>query len=230
MIGASLTVRPFASLTSLVPKGCPRVLIGMDLAGDFGTSADGAPLLGRCDEIARDLCRELGWEEELDRERVKTEILRPLGQLLVTTTQTGGGLAAPANHTTDAVPPPERVAEASEGSPAVATQGAQDARVEAAADALVEQIGKGLEISGGEGHRTPTTSPPRQRLRRRRRPRRAQSPRTMRRRQMVHHRDGRKASLPRRRSCRWVGGTRRGLNACIACSVTPPHACCLHHA
>ncbi|OJT13440.1 hypothetical protein TRAPUB_10011 [Trametes pubescens] len=126
----------------------------MDLAGDFGTSADGAPLLGRCDEIARDLCRELGWEEELDRERVKTEILRPLGQLLVTTTQTGGGLAAPANHTTDAVPPPERVAEASEGSPAVATQGAQDARVEAAADALVEQIGKGLEISGGEGHQT----------------------------------------------------------------------------
>lgn len=157
VIGTSLTVHPFASLTSLVPVGCPRVLINMDPAGDFGTRADDVTLLGRCDEIVRDLCRELSWEEELDREWGKTEILRPLEQLLVATPQTGGDLAASTNDTTDAVPPPKTVAEASESSPAVATQEAQDARVEAAVDALVEQIGKGLEISEGEGHRTPTT-------------------------------------------------------------------------
>ncbi|EIW59108.1 NAD-dependent deacetylase sirtuin-2, partial [Trametes versicolor FP-101664 SS1] len=73
VIGTSLTVHPFASLTSLVPEGCPRVLINMDPAGDFGGRADDVTLLGRCDEIVRDLCRELGWEEELDREWGKTE-------------------------------------------------------------------------------------------------------------------------------------------------------------
>lgn len=156
VIGTSLTVHPFASLTSLVPAGCPRVLINMDPAGDFGARADDVTLLGRCDEIVRDLCRELGWEE-LDREWGKTEILRPLEQLLVATPETGGDLAASTTDTTDAVPPLESVAEARGGSLAVATPEAQDARVEAAVDALVEQIGNGLEIFEGEGHRTPTT-------------------------------------------------------------------------
>ncbi|KAJ3002929.1 hypothetical protein NUW54_g5583 [Trametes sanguinea] len=81
VIGTSLTVHPFASLTTLVPDGCPRVLINMDPAGDIGTRPDDVVLLGRCDEIIRDLCRELGWEQELDREWAKTEVLKPLDEL-----------------------------------------------------------------------------------------------------------------------------------------------------
>ena len=77
VIGTSLTVRPFASLTTLVPEGCPRVLINMDPAGDIGTRPDDVVLLGRCDDIVRKICRELGWEKELDREWAKTEIMNP---------------------------------------------------------------------------------------------------------------------------------------------------------
>ncbi|OJT08098.1 NAD-dependent protein deacetylase hst2-1 [Trametes pubescens] len=159
VIGTSLTVHPFASLTSLVPAGCPRVLINMDPAGDFGTRADDVTLLGRCDAIVRDLCRELGWEAELDREWGKTEILHPLDRLLArpATREAGGDLAASTNDTADAVPRTEGVAGASDGSPVVATPEAEDARVEAAVDALVEKIGKGLEISEREGHRPPAT-------------------------------------------------------------------------
>ncbi|RDX42636.1 DHS-like NAD/FAD-binding domain-containing protein [Lentinus brumalis] len=74
VIGTSLTVQPFAKLASMAPESCPRVLINLDFAGDIGTRADDVLLLGRCDTIVRDLCRELGWEETLDSEWAKTEI------------------------------------------------------------------------------------------------------------------------------------------------------------
>lgn len=67
VMGTSLTVHPFASLAGLPAPGCPRVLINLDHVGDFGNRADDVVLLGKCDEIVRDLCRELGWEEELMR-------------------------------------------------------------------------------------------------------------------------------------------------------------------
>ncbi|KIJ64406.1 hypothetical protein HYDPIDRAFT_90223 [Hydnomerulius pinastri MD-312] len=67
VMGTSLTVHPFASLVGLVPKGCPRVLINLDEVGNF-SRLDDLVLLGKCDDIVRELCRELGWEEELDRE------------------------------------------------------------------------------------------------------------------------------------------------------------------
>ena len=38
-MGTSLKVHPFATLTQLVPEGCPRVLINLDPAGDIGTGA-----------------------------------------------------------------------------------------------------------------------------------------------------------------------------------------------
>ena len=81
VIGTSLKVHPFASLTELVPDSCPRVLINMEPAGDIGSRPDDVVLLGRCDGVIRELARELGWEEELDREWSKTEILVPLDTL-----------------------------------------------------------------------------------------------------------------------------------------------------
>ncbi|KAF8830956.1 hypothetical protein HHX47_DHR1000091 [Lentinula edodes] len=65
VIGTSLTVHPFASLAKICPDSCHRVLINIDRVGDFGSRADDVILLGKCDEIVRELCKELGWEEEL---------------------------------------------------------------------------------------------------------------------------------------------------------------------
>ncbi|KAI0822344.1 DHS-like NAD/FAD-binding domain-containing protein [Trametes gibbosa] len=73
VIGTSLATQPFASLATLVPQSCPRILINMDFAGDIGMRSDDVLLLGRCDDVVRDLCRELGWDEALDREWAKTE-------------------------------------------------------------------------------------------------------------------------------------------------------------
>lgn len=75
VMGTSLTVHPFASLTQLVPDSCPRVLINMDQAGDIGTRSDDVLLLGKSDEIVRQLCAALGedWVEELDAVWKETE-------------------------------------------------------------------------------------------------------------------------------------------------------------
>ena len=74
VIGTSLTIQPFAKLASMAPDSCPRVLINLDFAGDIGTRADDVLLLGKCDGIVRDLCRELGWADALEREWAKTEL------------------------------------------------------------------------------------------------------------------------------------------------------------
>lgn len=66
MIGTSLSVQPFASLADMVGPSCPRVLINLERVGDFGSRSDDVVLLGKCDDIVRDICRELGWEAELD--------------------------------------------------------------------------------------------------------------------------------------------------------------------
>ncbi|KAI0269946.1 DHS-like NAD/FAD-binding domain-containing protein [Gloeopeniophorella convolvens] len=68
VIGTSLTVHPFASLTSMVTSHCPRVLINMDEVGDIGRQENDIVLLGKCDDIIRELAKELGWEAELDKE------------------------------------------------------------------------------------------------------------------------------------------------------------------
>jgi len=67
VIGTSLTVHPFASLAGMVQQSCPRVLINLDHVGDFGSRADDVVLLGKCDEIVTELCKELGWDQELMR-------------------------------------------------------------------------------------------------------------------------------------------------------------------
>jgi NAD-dependent histone deacetylase SIR2 len=64
-MGTSLTVHPFASLVDSVPDECPRVLINLDKVGHFNRSDD-VVIIGKCDEVVRELCTELGWEKELD--------------------------------------------------------------------------------------------------------------------------------------------------------------------
>ncbi|KAI6127157.1 DHS-like NAD/FAD-binding domain-containing protein [Pisolithus sp. B1] len=71
VIGTSLTVHPFASLVYSVPEDCPRVPINLVEVGDFD-KADDLVFTGKCDEIVRALCRELGWEEELDKAWAET--------------------------------------------------------------------------------------------------------------------------------------------------------------
>ncbi|KZT12086.1 NAD-dependent deacetylase sirtuin-2 [Laetiporus sulphureus 93-53] len=73
VIGTSLTVQPFASLASIAPAHCPRVLINLDHVGDFGSRPDDVICLGKCDHVVRELCKELGWEEELDAAWKETE-------------------------------------------------------------------------------------------------------------------------------------------------------------
>ena len=72
VIGTSLTVHPFASLADRVDKSCPRVLINIERVGDFGHKKHDVVLLGKCDEIIRELCAKLGWEEELEKAWAET--------------------------------------------------------------------------------------------------------------------------------------------------------------
>ncbi|KAI9465077.1 Sir2 family histone deacetylase Hst2 [Lactarius psammicola] len=72
VIGTSLTVQPFASLINLVMGRCPRVLINLDQVGGIGSGRNDLVLLGKCDDIVRDLARALGWEDELDKEWIET--------------------------------------------------------------------------------------------------------------------------------------------------------------
>jgi NAD-dependent histone deacetylase SIR2 len=51
----------------MVKGECPRVLINLDRVGGIGSGKNDLVLLGKCDDIIRDLAKALGWEEELDK-------------------------------------------------------------------------------------------------------------------------------------------------------------------
>jgi NAD-dependent histone deacetylase SIR2 len=72
VIGTSLTVHPFASLVNMVPGQCPRVLINLDKVGGIGSGKNDLVLLGKCDDIIRDLANKLGWEDDLEKEWAAT--------------------------------------------------------------------------------------------------------------------------------------------------------------
>lgn len=42
------------------------MLINRELVGDFTSRPDDVVCLGQCDDVVRTLCKELGWEEDLD--------------------------------------------------------------------------------------------------------------------------------------------------------------------
>ncbi|KAG2121755.1 Sir2 family histone deacetylase Hst2 [Suillus clintonianus] len=79
VLGTSLTVHPFASLVDRVPKDCPRVLINLDEVGHFNKPND-MLFLGKCDDVVRELCKELGWEEELGAAWEKTKYSLEAGE------------------------------------------------------------------------------------------------------------------------------------------------------
>jgi NAD-dependent histone deacetylase SIR2 len=72
VIGTSLTVHPFAALVNMVGGQCPRVLINLDKVGGIGSGKKDMVFLGKCDDIICDLARELGWEDELNKEWATT--------------------------------------------------------------------------------------------------------------------------------------------------------------
>ncbi|KAF9465265.1 DHS-like NAD/FAD-binding domain-containing protein [Collybia nuda] len=75
IIGTSLTVHPFASLAGMAERqSCPRVLINIERVGDLGSRRDDVVLLGKCDDIVRELCKELGWSDELEKLWAETQL------------------------------------------------------------------------------------------------------------------------------------------------------------
>jgi len=66
ILGTSLTVHPFASLSHRVPSSCPRVLINLEEVGGIGSRSKDILLLGDCDTTVRELCKKLGWLDELE--------------------------------------------------------------------------------------------------------------------------------------------------------------------
>ena len=75
VMGTSLTVHPFASLTELVPDECPRLLINLEHVGGWGARVNDVACLMPCDKAVRQLCGLLGWEEDLDKLWAETVLL-----------------------------------------------------------------------------------------------------------------------------------------------------------
>lgn len=66
VMGTSLSVHPFASLTENVDESCPRLLLNLDLVGGWGSRSNDVSCIMPCDDAVRQICQLLGWEEELD--------------------------------------------------------------------------------------------------------------------------------------------------------------------
>ncbi|CUM66903.1 uncharacterized protein PRCAT00004588001 [Priceomyces carsonii] len=69
IVGTSLTVYPFASLPSEIGSNLLRVLVNNEMVGDFkrGKRKKDIVILEDCDKVARELAKQLEWEEELDK-------------------------------------------------------------------------------------------------------------------------------------------------------------------
>lgn len=50
------------------------MLINMEKVSDLGSNPDDVVLLGKCDEIVVELCKKLGWDEELQKLWKETEM------------------------------------------------------------------------------------------------------------------------------------------------------------
>eukprot|EP00116_Pleurobrachia_bachei_P009851 sb/3470113/ len=87
ILGTSLAVSPFNTLVGETKSGVPRVYINLTPPGKVGGVAgfllslstdvsfsrqEDAYLQGYCDEVVTEICRELGWEDELNSVPVTT--------------------------------------------------------------------------------------------------------------------------------------------------------------
>ena len=71
ILGTSLSVQPFSTLIHQVRENVPRVLINNEAVGPFrfcnlSCCFRDVMIEGDCDEGVKSLCKELGWEEELE--------------------------------------------------------------------------------------------------------------------------------------------------------------------
>lgn len=62
--GTSLTVQPFAELPEMVNEECPRILMNLDLVGDFGSRKNDVIIKDTCDRGAELFMEALGWQLE----------------------------------------------------------------------------------------------------------------------------------------------------------------------
>ncbi|KAI8971170.1 DHS-like NAD/FAD-binding domain-containing protein [Trametes punicea] len=148
VIGTTLTAQPLASLATMVPQNCPRVLINMDFADDFGMRSDDVLLLGKCDDIVRELCKELGWEEALDQAWARTEIQLLASQASQTNGRDGAehGRTVHSSSGLDGSPEDETMAlDDTNEFGVMADVGWQDKEVKA--DSLTERLRTALEQS-----------------------------------------------------------------------------------
>jgi NAD-dependent histone deacetylase SIR2 len=61
-------VAPVANIPDWISNNCTRLLVNRDIVGTFRPeNMNDVILQGDCDEGVRELCRLIGWEEELDR-------------------------------------------------------------------------------------------------------------------------------------------------------------------
>mmetsp|Transcript_28822 Transcript_28822/g.59012 ORF Transcript_28822/g.59012 Transcript_28822/m.59012 type:complete len:521 (-) Transcript_28822:138-1700(-) len=79
VMGTSLMVAPVSMIPEMVERDCRRVLINRELVGNFvpGGGPGKHPDVfvgGDCDESVTELCRHLGWEEELTKLNKKSKI------------------------------------------------------------------------------------------------------------------------------------------------------------
>mmetsp|Transcript_17448 Transcript_17448/g.29479 ORF Transcript_17448/g.29479 Transcript_17448/m.29479 type:complete len:340 (-) Transcript_17448:4270-5289(-) len=65
VLGSSLMVAPVCNIPDWVKSNVPRLLMNRDLVGTFGKVND-VFMEGDCDDSVRELCRLVGWEDELD--------------------------------------------------------------------------------------------------------------------------------------------------------------------
>ena len=65
VLGSSLLVSPVCHIPDWVKSNVPRLLMNRDLVGTFGKDTD-VFMKGDCDDSVRELCRLIGWEDELD--------------------------------------------------------------------------------------------------------------------------------------------------------------------
>ncbi|KAL7496647.1 hypothetical protein ACHAWT_005119 [Skeletonema menzelii] len=65
VLGSSLLVSPVCHIPDWVKSTTPRLLMNRDLVGTFGKVND-VFMKGDCDDSVRELCRLVGWEDELD--------------------------------------------------------------------------------------------------------------------------------------------------------------------
>lgn len=67
VLGTSLMVAPVANVPDWMPNGIPRLLVNRDVVGSFRLDNQNDVILqGDCDDGVRKLCRQIGWEDELD--------------------------------------------------------------------------------------------------------------------------------------------------------------------